>query len=298
MKYGKDKKPRIDGESNSADEYKKDGGEAAQPAKSRIKLRLDVPDKVRKRDAEESSGDDGTPEILYEDNHILVVVKPQNIPTQADISGDADMLTILKQYLIKKYDKPGDAYLGLLHRLDRPTGGVMVFAKTSKAASRLSEKIRSGDFEKTYAAVTVGRPNRTGRVEHFLIKDEKTNTVTLAPSTLEGVKRALSEVRVIDEKDGCSLVSVKLLTGRTHQARVQLKALGAPIVGDGKYAGEKYKSAPHLALWAYRLCFAHPVSGDIMTFLSEPPSEFPWNMFDTARIVDFNNPVSSGHYQK
>ncbi len=270
----------------------------ARAKKSRIKLRLDVKDVVRKRAEPEDSGekkDELGFEILYEDNHLLVVVKPQNVPTQGDSSGDTDMLSMLKKYLIKKYDKPGDAYVGLLHRLDRPTGGVMVFAKTSKAASRLSEQIRAGEFEKTYCAVTNGRPNRVGKVEHYLIKDEKTNTVTLAPSTLEGVKRAVSDIAILEEENGMSLVRVKLLTGRTHQARVQLKALSAPIVGDGKYAGDKLIKSPHLALWAYRLSFSHPVTDDILTFLAEPPDEFPWNVFDREAIVDMARPSDRGY---
>lgn len=284
--------------------------------------------------------------ILYEDNHVLVVVKPQNLPTQGDKTGDKCLLDELKEYLIKKYDKPGDAYLGLVHRLDRPTGGVMVFAKTSKAAARLSEQIREGDFDKCYAAVTAGKPNRFGRVEHYLFKDERNNYVSLVPSSLEGAKLAVSEVMLVDEtrddeeraetveatektekaeapdvtapteagepsekeekgektekaetidrqaqkREKLSLVSVKLLTGRTHQVRVQLKALGAPIVGDGKYAGDKLVRSPHLALWAYKLCFTHPVSGDLMLFYSQPPQEFPWTEFDTEGLVDTLRP--------
>ncbi|MCH5166132.1 MAG: RluA family pseudouridine synthase [Clostridiales bacterium] len=256
---------------------------------------------MRKRPEPAQSDDDSDGiTVLYEDNHLLVVVKPQNIPTQADSSGDVDLLTMLKQYLIKKYNKPGDAFLGLVHRLDRPTGGIMVFAKTSKAASRLSEQIRDseGEFEKTYAAVAVGRLNRKGRVEHYLVKDVQANTVTVAPSSLEGAKKAVSEIDTIDEKNGLSLVRIKLLTGRTHQARVQLKALGAPIVGDYRYAGDKLVKSPHLALWAYKLTFAHPISGDKLKFIAAPPDEFPWTEFDTAPLVDIVRPQDSGHYFK
>lgn len=281
------------------DKRNKRNGATENPAPSKkIKLRLDVKDVVRK--PSETSEDEtlGGITLLYEDNHLLVVVKPQNIPTQADSSGDADMLTLLKAYLVKKYDKKGEAYLGLVHRLDRPTGGVMVFAKTSKAAARLCDQIRAddGDFEKTYAAVTFGRPNRTGRVEHYLVKDTQTNTVTVAPSTLEGAKKAVAEVNISDEKDGMTLVIVKLITGRTHQARVQLKALGAPIVGDRRYAPDKAPKSPKLALWAYRLVFAHPVTGDKMTFLAAPPREFPWSEFDTDPLVDVVRPQDTNHY--
>lgn len=266
----------------------------AEKRATKVKLRLDVKDVVRKRGDDED--DDGSPIILFEDNHLLVAVKPQNVPTQGDSSGDGDFLNTLKQYLVKKYNKPGDAFLGLVHRLDRPTGGVMVFAKTSKAAARLCEQIRTGGFEKTYAAVVVGRPNRTGKVEHYLFKDEQNNIVTIAPSSLDGAKKAESIVDIAAEDGGLSLVTVKLITGRTHQARVQLKALGSPIVGDGKYAQKKYVKSKHLALWAYKLVFSHPVSGDKMTFLSVPPQEFPWSAFNTDALVDIIRPTDGGRY--
>ena len=266
-------------------------GKNTEKTPTKVKLRLDVKDVVRK--PKEKSEDDGGITVLYEDNHLLVVLKPQNIPTQADDSGDPDMLSMLKKYLVEKYNKPGDAYLGLVHRLDRPTGGVMVFAKTSKAASRLCEQIKDLDseFEKTYLAVVSGRPSRTGRVEHYLVKDEKANTVSVAPSSLEGAKKAVSIIRVEQEKSGLSLVSVQLLTGRSHQARVQLKALGSPIAGDVRYAGDKLVKSPHLALWAYKLVFMHPVTGEKLKFLALPPDEFPWNMFDTEAFADTVRPM-------
>ena len=271
----------------------------AAPAK-KVKLRLDVKDVVRKRPADNEVNVDDDVTVLYEDNHLLVVLKPQNVPTQADSSGDEDLLAKLKKYLVKKYNKPGDAYLGLVHRLDRPTGGVMVFAKTSNAAARLCEQIRSddGDFEKTYAAVVVGRPNRTGRVEHYLVKDAQANSVSIAPSTLEGAKKAVSEIEIIDERDGLSLVRVKLLTGRTHQARVQLKALGSPIVGDFRYANDKLVKSPHLALWAYKLAFTHPVGGEKLRFLAAPPQEFPWTEFAADELIDIVRPQDGDHYFK
>lgn len=286
--------------SASADDGSSDSVKApAAPEKTtKIKLRLDVKDVVRnKPNATVEQTDDGIT-VLFEDNHILVVVKPQNVPTQADSSGDPDFLSMLKQYLIKKYDKPGDAYLGLLHRLDRPTGGVMIFAKTSKAAARLSEQIRGGDFEKSYAAVVSGKPNRNGFVEHYLFKDTQNNIVSVVPSTLEGAKKAQSEVKTLEERDGMAFVSVKLITGRTHQARVQLKALGSPIVGDTKYAGDKLRPSPHLALWAYKLVFLHPISGDVMTFVAAPPQEFPWTEFGTDSLIDFVKPIDRDHYRK
>ena len=127
--------------------------------------------------------------VLYEDNQIIVVVKPQNVPVQADSSGDDDLLSAVKRYIKEKYSKPGEAYIGLVHRLDRPTGGVMVFARTSKAAARLQEQMKNGLFEKKYLAVTVGTPrDRQGRLSQYLVKDEKNNMVRVVPTALEGAK--------------------------------------------------------------------------------------------------------------
>ena len=274
----------------------KNGGKPA----TKVKLRLDVKDVVRKRNNDEEPKNDGDITVLYEDNHLLVVLKPQNVPTQGDSSGDADLLNMLKKYLVEKYNKKGDAYLGLVHRLDRPTGGVMVFAKTSKAAARISAQIRDtdGEFEKTYLAVVSGKPTQTGKIEHFLAKDEKLNMVTVVPSSLEGAKKAESVIKVLDERDGLSLVSVNLITGRSHQARVQLKALGSPIAGDVKYAGNKLVKSPHLALWAYKLVFTHPVTGEKLRFLALPPAEFPWTVFDAEALIDIARPQDNGHYNK
>lgn len=275
-------------------ENTKNGGKPA----TKVKLRLDVKDVVRKRKDEDDTPPPDGVTVLYEDNHLLVVLKPQNVPTQGDSSGDADLLSMLKKFLVEKYNKQGNAYLGLVHRLDRPTGGVMVFAKTSKAASRLCEQIRDegGEFEKTYLAVVNGRPSREGKIEHYLAKDEKTNMVTVVPSSLEGAKKAESEIKVLDERDGLSLVSVNLITGRSHQARVQLKALSCPIVGDVKYGGDKAVKSPHLALWAYKLVFAHPVTGEKLRFLALPPDEFPWTAFDTEGLIDIVRPQGD-HYK-
>ena len=134
--------------------------------------------------------------VLYEDNQVIVVVKPQNVPTQADSSGDVDLLTMVKQYVKEKYDKPGEAFIGLVHRLDRPTGGVMVFARNSKSAARLQEQMKSGLFEKKYLAVTVGVPrDRQGRLSQYLFKDAETNTVKVVPAAVEGADRIRQECR-------------------------------------------------------------------------------------------------------
>ena len=152
--------------------------------------------------------------VLYEDNQIIVVVKPQNVPTQAESSGDKDLLTMIKEYVKEKYDKPGEVYIGLVHRLDRPTGGVMVFARTSKAAARLQEQMKTGLFEKKYLAVTVGVPrDRQGRLSQYLVKDEKNNMVRVVPAAVEGAKKAELEYKVLEIAGSVALVGVLILAG-------------------------------------------------------------------------------------
>ncbi|MCQ2602891.1 MAG: pseudouridine synthase [Clostridia bacterium] len=223
--------------------------------------------------------------ILFEDNHLLVVVKPYGVPCQADSSGDDDMLTLLKQYLKEKYNKPGDAYLGLVHRLDRPTGGVMVFAKTSKAAARLSEQIQNGDTEKRYLAVVEGTPlDKSAKLVHYLKKYGDENIVRVVPQLTEGAKYAELDYKVLESKGGYSLVMVNLVTGRGHQIRVQMATIGNPIVGDCRYGnGEKLKLP--LSLWATELRFAHPISGQQMVFRVYPPDEQPWASFDIEKFL-------------
>ncbi len=225
-------------------------------------------------------------DILHEDNHILVAVKPQNLPTQADSSGDADFLSLLKDYLKQKYDKPGNVFLGLVHRLDRPTGGVMVFAKTSKAAERLCQAIREGDFEKEYLAVTVGCPKEPkAQLTHYLKKNPLTNVVSVVPSATEGAKRADLVYEVLETKGRVSLLKVRLLSGRSHQIRVQMAHIGCPVFGDVKYKGDIARGYP-LALWAEKLAFTHPVTKERMVFLAYPPEEKePWKRFELSNHI-------------
>ena len=229
--------------------------------------------------------------ILHEDNHIIVVLKPQNIPSCEDASKDLDMLTIIKDYIKKTYNKQGNVYLGLVHRLDRPTGGVMVFAKSSKAAARLSEQLKNGDFEKRYYTVLVGEPREEkATLTHYVKKNAINNMVYVCPSSVDGAKFAELEYSVLDKKDGLSLAEVRLHTGRSHQIRVQMNAIGTPVYGDMRYGGEKAKKG-YLALWAYYLSFIHPVSKEKLVFRVQPPKEnTPWNLFDTERSVTIIKP--------
>ena len=208
--------------------------------------------------------------ILYCDNHVLVAVKPPNLPSQADASGDIDMLTLMKQYVKEAYQKKGEAYLGLLHRLDRPVSGLMAFARTSKAAARLSEQLRAHAMRREYLAVVRGEA------------PERANLETLLPREGgEPQRAALSYVRLA-ERDGLSLLHVKLETGRKHQIRLQLSGAGLPIWGDARYGDEK--PGEPIALFGARLCFTHPTACEEMTFDAPPPDAYPWNRFEEIKI--------------
>lgn len=211
-------------------------------------------------------------EILYEDNHIIVVVKPFNILSQSDDTKDIDMLTLIKSYLKEKYNKPGNVYLGLIHRLDRPTGGIMVFAKTSKAASRLSEQIRLNLFTKKYLAIVNGYfDEKVGVFEDYILKKEDNSSVI---SNLG--KYAKLEYEVLKEKSNLSLVNIILHTGRHHQIRVQFASRNHPLYGDQRYGKSSKKQ---LALFAYYLSFNHPVTKEKLEFIKYPDKVGIWKEF-------------------
>ncbi|MFO7636663.1 MAG: RNA pseudouridine synthase [Clostridia bacterium] len=221
----------------------------------------------------------GMMEILYEDNHVIVVVKPINMPVVADSSGDEDLQGALKDYLKKKHGKPGNVFLGIVHRLDRPVGGVMVFARTSKAASRLSEQIRERKMEKTYLAVVKGIPKaKKAELKDYLVKDGQTNTSRVTREHTKEAKLCMLDYEVMKSANGHSLLKVILQTGRHHQIRVQLSNLGHPIFGDVKYSGEKEKTP--IALWAWKLAFFHPVGKEEMCFQKDPDYRaLPYSFF-------------------
>lgn len=207
--------------------------------------------------------------ILYEDNHIIVVVKPYNVLSQGDDTNDKDMLTIIKEYLKEKYNKPGNVYLGLVHRLDRPVGGVMVFAKTSKAASRLSELVRINALHKNYLAIVHGKTLDKEVLIDKISKDEKTNNSYI--DLINGKESILEYTTLYYDKDkDLSLVDVDLKTGRHHQIRLQMSNRGFPLYGDQRYGlGEKAQ----IALFAYKLRFIHPVTKEEMEFKYLPDWE-------------------------
>ncbi len=228
--------------------------------------------------------------VVYEDNHVIVVIKPHNIPSQEDESGDKDMLNMVKEYIKVKYNKPGNVYVGLVHRLDRPTGGLMVFAKTSKAASRLAEQMKDGRFSKKYLTVLEGCPtDRRKKQINYLKKDEKTNIVKIVPMGEEGAKRAELIYNIVEVENNLSLAEIELLTGRSHQIRVQMASLRTPVFGDIKYGSKNSNTntkTDNLALWAYKLTFEHPTTKNVMTFKCYPDLESePWKEFNIERLV-------------
>ena len=211
--------------------------------------------------------------VIYEDNHIIVVEKPVNIPSQGDKTGDIDMLTLIKDYIKEKYNKPGNVYLGLVHRLDRPVGGVMVFAKTSKAASRLSDQVRTHKLDKRYYAVIEGKLEE-GTLKDKLFKDPKTNNTIVSDLG----KESILSFKNITHKDGLSLVDIHLETGRSHQIRVQFSSRGHALYGDQRY-NKNAKVGEQIALFAYYLSFEHPVAKEKMEFKLDKPNRYPWNIF-------------------
>lgn len=227
-------------------------------------------------------------DILFEDNHIIVVNKPQGVASQPDETGDKDLYTQIKEYLVEKYNKAGDAYLGVVHRLDRPTGGAIVYAKTSKAAGRLSEQLRNGEFDKTYFAVVCGIPrDAKGKIVSYLKKDERTNTVKIVPQATTGAKRAELDYELLEynKETNHSLVKVKLYSGRGHQIRVQMQSIKCPVYGDQKYGGENMPKVM-LNLYAVELSFVHPVSKQKLIFRVYPPEDMSaWNEFKLEKYL-------------
>lgn len=218
--------------------------------------------------------------ILYEDNHLLYVIKPVNMPVQEDRTGDPDLLNVVKSDIKERYNKPGNVYVGMVHRLDRPVGGVMVFAKTSKAASRISDVIRKQEMEKKYLAIVRGVPDKEfARLEDYLVKNKKKNIVHTSTRENKEAKRALLDFEVLGTKKGLSLLAITLHTGRPHQIRVQLASRGLPLYGDQKYGENVNKPGEQIALWSSELALPHPTKKEKIRISAAPPNEYPWNLF-------------------
>ncbi len=214
--------------------------------------------------------------IVYEDNHVIVAVKPPNMLSQADKTKDADMLTLVKEYIKVKYNKPGNVYVGLVHRLDRPVGGLMVFARTSKAAARLSAQMREHEMGREYLCVCEGHARDKFTLINYLIQNERLNRVMVCDADERGAQEAILHGHCLARRNGTSMCSLRLETGRKHQIRVQMKEMGAPLWGDHRYGHGI--PGQQIALWGYRLTFEHPTTRHIMTFQHLPCGSV-WNNY-------------------
>ena len=221
--------------------------------------------------------------VVYEDNHLLVVVKPPNLLAQADATGDDDLLSRMKAYIKEKYQKPGDVYLGLVHRMDRPVGGLLCLARTSKAAARLSSQVASHQMRREYLAVVEGLLPNAGTLTDFLRKDAQKNMVSAVPEGTPGAQKAILHYVCLARQEGTSLAAIRLETGRAHQIRVQMARSGHPLVNDARYG----HGVPgrQIALWGARLTLTHPTLQQIMAFESVPEGEAFAAYYSSIRAI-------------
>lgn len=220
--------------------------------------------------------------VVYEDNHIIVVNKTASEIVQADKTGDTPLSETVKQYLKEKYQKPGNVFIGVTHRLDRPVSGLVIFAKTSKALTRLNEMFRTNAVKKTYWAVVKNAPKEPeGELVHFLVRNEKQNKSYAYEVEKPGSKKAILNYRVIGKSDNYYLLEVDLKTGRHHQIRCQLAKMGCPIKGDLKYGFPRSNPDGSICLHARYVRFIHPVSKELITVEAPVPAGNLWNNFKT-----------------
>lgn len=218
-------------------------------------------------------------EVLYEDNHLLVVNKRAGDLVQPDPSGTPGIEQWAKEYLREKYGKKGEVFLGVVHRIDRPVSGVVLLAKTSKALVRLNEQLREGGFRKSYLAIVENRPPQdSDRLVHYLSRNEKSNKSYVSLTPTKNSKEAILEYRLLGASDRYFMLSVDLLTGRHHQIRSQLACIGCSIKGDLKYGARRSNPDGSISLHAHTLTFAHPVTKDIMTVTAPQPKGNPWDV--------------------
>lgn len=216
-------------------------------------------------------------EVLYEDNHLLVVNKPAGLLAQGDQTGDPPLADVAARYLKEKYNKPGAAFVGVVHRLDRPVSGVVVLARTSKALSRMNRLFGMRETTKTYLAITPRRPDADeARLVHWLKKDEARNKVSVHKYAIPGATQAELTYRVLRKVSNGWLIQINPLTGRPHQIRAQLSSIGAPIIGDIKYGGPPASDYHGIYLHAWKLAFTHPVRKEPMSFTAPLPAQGLW----------------------
>ena len=217
-------------------------------------------------------------EILFEDNHLLIVNKKSGDIVQGDKTGDKPLSEVVKEYIKEKYNKPGEVFLGVVHRLDRPTSGIIIFARTSKALERLNKMLRDRDISKTYWAVIKKNSKKTtDTLIHFLKKNPKNNKSTVFKKEAEGSKKAILHYKTIKNLENYSLLEIDLETGRHHQIRAQLSFIGSPIKGDLKYGAPRSNKDGSIHLHARKINFIHPVSKKEISIIAPAPSEIIWN---------------------
>lgn len=223
--------------------------------------------------------------ILFEDNHLIVVNKLPSEIVQGDKTGDRCLLDDIKEYIKEKYNKPGNVFAGLVHRIDRPVSGVVVFAKTSKALSRMTVKVKDRDFHKVYLAIVKNRPPKEADVlENYLVKNEQQNKSYVVSAETKGAKLARLSYRLVGKSDNYYLLEVELFTGRHHQIRCQLAHIGCPIKGDLKYGFPRSNPDASICLHAYRVIFEHPIQKTPMEIVAPPPTTEPWPSFALESI--------------
>ena len=236
-----------------------------------------------------STGIDMDLRVLYEDNHLLGVSKPAGLLVQGDRSGDPTLLDLAGSYLKHKYDKPGNVFLGLVHRLDRNVSGVVLLARTSKAASRLARQFREGSVGKHYLAVVQGcppdPPDETGTLRAWLsAKGDGQGVTRAAPEPFTEGRESLLRYRVIDSQGSWSLLDIQLITGRRHQIRAQMSLIGCPLLGDRKYGSPRALADHRIALHACRLEVRHPVGDEALVILDPEPPDWPWPVSRQGRV--------------
>lgn len=216
-------------------------------------------------------------EVLYEDNHIVIVNKAAGEIVQGDKTGDTPLVDIVRQWIKEKYNKPGNVFCGVTHRIDRPTCGLVVFARTSKGLSRMDELFRKGDVHKTYWAIVKNRPPQdAGTLTHYLTMRERNNKTYVSSSPTPGSVKAVLNYRVIASGDNYHLLEIELITGRKHQIRAQLSAIGCPIKGDLKYGAPRSNPDGGISLQSHRIHFVHPVSGNLIDVTAPVPDDNLW----------------------
>lgn len=216
-------------------------------------------------------------QVVYEDNHIIIVYKESGEIVQGDKTGDTPLAEMVKAYIKEKYAKPGAVFLGVVHRLDRPVSGLVVFARTSKALSRLNDMFRKGEVHKTYWALVQNQPALLeGTLEHWLTRNEKQNKSYAYPREVPGSKKAILKYRLIGQSERYFLLEINLLTGRHHQIRCQLSAMGCPIKGDLKYGSKRSNADGSISLLSHRIDFIHPVSKEHIVVESPLPVDNIW----------------------